>query len=110
MKYSTSGPHSLLRVRNNTFAHSLLVTQCIAIMHMCVFSCVDLCLKHLAPHPPLPPPVPHLLIFEFRYVVLFFYPLDFTFVCPTEIAAFNDVADQLAAMSATPLVRLTPLT
>jgi alkyl hydroperoxide reductase subunit AhpC len=41
--------------------------------------------------------------------VLFFYPLDFTFVCPTEIAAFNGVADQLAAMSATPLVRLTPL-
>jgi peroxiredoxin (alkyl hydroperoxide reductase subunit C) len=25
-----------------------------------------------------------------RYVVLFFYPLDFTFVCPTEITAFSD--------------------
>ena len=25
-----------------------------------------------------------------QYVVLFFYPLDFTFVCPTEIIAFND--------------------
>ncbi|MDB9459845.1 peroxiredoxin [Dolichospermum circinale CS-1225] len=25
-----------------------------------------------------------------RYVVLFFYPLDFTFVCPTEVAAFSD--------------------
>ncbi len=25
-----------------------------------------------------------------RYVVLFFYPLDFTFVCPTEIIAFSD--------------------
>jgi len=25
-----------------------------------------------------------------RYVVLFFYPLDFTFVCPTEILAFDD--------------------
>jgi len=24
------------------------------------------------------------------YVVLFFYPLDFTFVCPTEIIAFSD--------------------
>jgi len=24
-----------------------------------------------------------------RYVVLFFYPLDFTFVCPTEIIAFD---------------------
>jgi peroxiredoxin (alkyl hydroperoxide reductase subunit C) len=25
-----------------------------------------------------------------KYVVLFFYPLDFTFVCPTEVAAFSD--------------------
>ena len=25
-----------------------------------------------------------------RYVVLFFYPLDFTFVCPSEILAFDD--------------------
>lgn len=25
-----------------------------------------------------------------KYVVLFFYPLDFTFVCPTEITAFSD--------------------
>jgi alkyl hydroperoxide reductase subunit AhpC len=29
-----------------------------------------------------------------KYVVLFFYPLDFTFVCPTEILAFNDRADE----------------
>ena len=29
-----------------------------------------------------------------KYVLLFFYPLDFTFVCPTEIIAFSDrVAD-----------------
>jgi alkyl hydroperoxide reductase subunit AhpC len=29
-----------------------------------------------------------------KYVVFFFYPLDFTFVCPTEIIAFSDrVAD-----------------
>ena len=27
-----------------------------------------------------------------KYVVLFFYPLDFTFVCPTEICAFNDAS------------------
>uniref|UniRef100_A0AAA9SS04 Peroxiredoxin-2 n=2 Tax=Bos TaxID=9903 RepID=A0AAA9SS04_BOVIN len=27
-----------------------------------------------------------------KYVVLFFYPLDFTFVCPTEIVAFSDRA------------------
>ena len=25
-----------------------------------------------------------------KYVVLFFYPLDFTFVCPTELHAFNE--------------------
>ncbi len=28
--------------------------------------------------------------FEGQYVVLFFYPLDFTFVCPTELHAFSD--------------------
>jgi len=27
-----------------------------------------------------------------KYVVLFFYPLDFTFVCPTEIIAFSEAA------------------
>nr|UEQ11886.1 thiol-specific antioxidant protein [Kumanoa mahlacensis] len=25
-----------------------------------------------------------------KYLILFFYPLDFTFVCPTEITAFSD--------------------
>jgi peroxiredoxin (alkyl hydroperoxide reductase subunit C) len=25
-----------------------------------------------------------------KWVVLFFYPLDFTFVCPTEIKGFNE--------------------
>ena len=25
-----------------------------------------------------------------KYIVLYFYPLDFTFVCPTEIIAFNE--------------------
>ncbi|XP_019881247.1 peroxiredoxin 1 [Aethina tumida] len=29
-----------------------------------------------------------------QYVVLFFYPLDFTFVCPTEIIAFSDRAEE----------------
>ncbi|TNN05263.1 Thioredoxin peroxidase [Schistosoma japonicum] len=29
-----------------------------------------------------------------KYVVLFFYPADFTFVCPTEIIAFSDEVDQ----------------
>jgi alkyl hydroperoxide reductase subunit AhpC len=27
-----------------------------------------------------------------KHVILFFYPLDFTFVCPTEIIAFSDRA------------------
>uniref|UniRef100_A0A3P8PNX5 Peroxiredoxin-1 n=1 Tax=Astatotilapia calliptera TaxID=8154 RepID=A0A3P8PNX5_ASTCA len=29
-----------------------------------------------------------------KYVVFFFYPLDFTFVCPTEIIAFSDAANE----------------
>jgi peroxiredoxin (alkyl hydroperoxide reductase subunit C) len=29
-----------------------------------------------------------------KYVVLFFYPLDFTFVCPTELVAFSEAAEQ----------------
>lgn len=29
-----------------------------------------------------------------KYVVLFFYPLDFTFVCPTEIIAFDDKLEE----------------
>ena len=35
-----------------------------------------------------------------KYVVLFFYPLDFTFVCPTEIAAFSDRHDEFKALNA----------
>ncbi|KAJ3359423.1 hypothetical protein HDU91_004925 [Kappamyces sp. JEL0680] len=34
------------------------------------------------------------LIHAGKYLVLFFYPLDFTFVCPTEIIAFNDKASE----------------
>ncbi|MBK7749309.1 MAG: peroxiredoxin [Candidatus Obscuribacter sp.] len=29
-----------------------------------------------------------------KWLVLFFYPLDFTFVCPTELKAFSDAYDQ----------------
>ncbi|KAH9587031.1 peroxiredoxin [Schistosoma haematobium] len=29
-----------------------------------------------------------------KYLVLFFYPLDFTFVCPTELTAFSDRIDE----------------
>lgn len=31
-----------------------------------------------------------------RYVVLFFYPFDFSFVCPTEIVAFDERLDEFA--------------
>lgn len=37
--------------------------------------------------------------FHGKYVVLFFYPLDFTFVCPTEVIAFNDRADEFKALN-----------
>lgn len=33
-----------------------------------------------------------------KYVLLFFYPLDFTFVCPTEIIAFSDRGDEFSAL------------
>ena len=32
--------------------------------------------------------------FKGKYVLLFFYPLDFTFVCPSEIIAFNKKLDE----------------
>lgn len=32
-----------------------------------------------------------------RYVILLFYPLDFTFVCPTEIVAFDELLDEFRA-------------
>ncbi|KAG2422866.1 hypothetical protein HXX76_015698 [Chlamydomonas incerta] len=34
-----------------------------------------------------------------KYVVLFFYPLDFTFVCPTEIVAFSDRVEEFRAIN-----------
>merc|ERR1712216_573949 len=34
-----------------------------------------------------------------KYVVLFFYPLDFTFVCPTEITAFSDHYEEFAKLN-----------
>ena len=33
-----------------------------------------------------------------KYVVLFFYPLDFTFVCPTEIIAFSERVAEFEAL------------
>jgi len=34
-----------------------------------------------------------------KYVVLFFYPMDFTFVCPTEICAFSDAIEQFRGIN-----------
>ena len=33
-----------------------------------------------------------------KYIILLFYPLDFTFVCPTEIIAFSDRYAEFAAL------------
>lgn len=35
-----------------------------------------------------------------KYVVMFFYPLDFTFVCPTEVTAFSDRHDEFSRLDA----------
>ncbi len=35
-----------------------------------------------------------------KYVVLFFYPLDFTFVCPTELHAFQEKVEEFKALDA----------
>jgi peroxiredoxin (alkyl hydroperoxide reductase subunit C) len=35
-----------------------------------------------------------------KWVVLFFYPLDFTFVCPTEIVAFSDRVEEFRKLGA----------
>ena len=35
-----------------------------------------------------------------KYLVFFFYPLDFTFVCPTEIIAFSDRFPEFEALNA----------
>jgi peroxiredoxin 2/4 len=34
-----------------------------------------------------------------KYVVLFFYPLDFTFVCPTELHAFQEKLNEFKALN-----------
>jgi peroxiredoxin 2/4 len=33
-----------------------------------------------------------------KYIILFFYPLDFTFVCPTEITAFSDNFEKFSTL------------
>lgn len=34
-----------------------------------------------------------------KYVILFFYPMDFTFVCPTEIIAFSEANEKFAELN-----------
>jgi alkyl hydroperoxide reductase subunit AhpC len=38
--------------------------------------------------------------FKGKWKVLFFYPLDFTFVCPTEIVAYSEAMEQFKALGA----------
>jgi len=38
--------------------------------------------------------------FKGQYLVLLFYPLDFTFVCPTEIIAFSDRVEEFKNINA----------
>jgi peroxiredoxin (alkyl hydroperoxide reductase subunit C) len=38
--------------------------------------------------------------FKGKYVVLFFYPLDFTFVCPTELHAFQEKSEEFEKRNA----------
>lgn len=38
--------------------------------------------------------------FRSKWLVLFFYPADFTFVCPTEITGFNAAHDQFTRLNA----------
>jgi alkyl hydroperoxide reductase subunit AhpC len=35
-----------------------------------------------------------------KYLVLLFYPFDFTYVCPTELIAFSEASDKFAALNA----------
>jgi peroxiredoxin (alkyl hydroperoxide reductase subunit C) len=42
----------------------------------------------------------HLSDYQGKWVVLFFYPLDFTFVCPTEILAFSDRLGEFRKLNA----------
>jgi len=37
--------------------------------------------------------------FNGKWVCLFFYPLDFTFVCPTEIVDYNNKSEEFAKLS-----------
>lgn len=38
--------------------------------------------------------------YQGKWLVLFFYPADFTFICPTEVTGFSKMANEFAAESA----------
>ena len=38
--------------------------------------------------------------FKGKWIILFFYPLDFTFVCPTEICGLNDLQEEFNQLNA----------
>ncbi|EGR29838.1 tsa family protein, putative [Ichthyophthirius multifiliis] len=38
--------------------------------------------------------------YEGQYLIIVFYPFDFTYVCPTELVAFSDAVDQFMAIGA----------
>jgi peroxiredoxin (alkyl hydroperoxide reductase subunit C) len=38
--------------------------------------------------------------YQGKYVIVFFYPLNFTFVCPTEIIAFSDRYEEFSSLNA----------
>lgn len=44
-----------------------------------------------------------LVDFRGKWVVFFFYPADFTFICPTEIVGFSDRYDEFMKLNATVL-------
>jgi len=41
--------------------------------------------------------------YQGKYVILFFYPPDFTFVCPSEILAFNEKLEEFKARNVEPI-------
>ena len=41
-----------------------------------------------------------LAVYKGKWLVLFFYPADFTFICPTEVVGFSKMAQEFAAESA----------
>ncbi|MFZ5802382.1 MAG: peroxiredoxin [Candidatus Omnitrophota bacterium] len=49
----------------------------------------------------------HLSDYRGKWIVLFFYPLDFTFVCPTEIKGFNAKVEEFKKMNAEVLTAST---